>query len=265
MKLFRVADDYCRASNWKILALVKFCLFSVGIICGILLPRHRRSRGGVRCHLHSFDDQLFPLLGKRQNLSRAGKDSVMPKKLLLLVLTLTLAAGLCGCEKGLEPMQLQAAPVSEETRQVLDLIDNELTLWEYRLNDGAYTMVADLWVCQDGSWEKTNLLTGPAAGQAEFAMRLTASQAELIILEETGTTRYAIPCPVDVTSASGVCSYSSLTSGSTISSGAEIPLLARLGWDNSADPVPTDWQNFQDSGCDTGVAVTVTFTEAAEN
>ena len=27
MKLFRVADDYCRASNWKMLALVKFCLF----------------------------------------------------------------------------------------------------------------------------------------------------------------------------------------------------------------------------------------------
>ena len=51
----------------------------------------------------------------------------MAKKLFLLVLTLALAAGLCGCEKGLEPMQLQAAPVSEETRQVLDLIDNELT------------------------------------------------------------------------------------------------------------------------------------------
>lgn len=187
----------------------------------------------------------------------------MAKKLFLLVLTLALAAGLCGCEKGLEPMQLQAAPVSEETRQVLDLIDNELTLWEYRLNDGTYTMVVDLWVCQDGRWEKTNLLTGPATEQAEFAMRLTASQAELIILEESGTTRYAIPCPVDVTSASGVCSYSSLTSGSTISSGAEIPLLARLGWDNSTDPVPTDWQNFQDSGCDTGVAVTVIFTEEA--
>lgn len=187
------------------------------------------------------------------------------KKLLLLMLSLTLAAGLCGCEKGLAPMQLQAAPVSEETRQVLDLIDNELILWEYRLNDGTYTMVVDLWVCQNGSWEKTNLLTGPAAGQAEFAMRLTASQAELIILEETGTTRYAIPCPVDVTSESGTCSYSSLTGESVIEPGVEIPLLARLGWDESSALVPTDWQNFQDSGCDTGVAITVLFTETAES
>lgn len=41
-----------------------------------------------------------------------------------------------------------------------------------------------------------------------------------------------------------------------IEPGKEIPLLARLGWDES-----TDWQTFQDSGCDTGVAITVIFTE----
>ncbi len=39
MNLFRVADDYCRASSWKTLALVKFCLFSMGIIAGVLLAR----------------------------------------------------------------------------------------------------------------------------------------------------------------------------------------------------------------------------------
>lgn len=186
------------------------------------------------------------------------------KKLVCLLLTLALAAGLCGCEPGLGPMELRAVPVSEETRQVLDLLDDALTLWEYRLNDGSYTMMVDLWVCQDGRWETTNLLTGQAPGQAKFAVRLTTSQAELSFLEESGTSRYSIPCPVDVTSASGVCSYSSLTSSSTLSAGAQVPLLARLGWDDSTAPVPADWQNFQDSGCDTGVAVTVTFTESAE-
>ena len=42
-------------------------------------------------------------------------------------------------------------------------------------------------------------------------------------------------------------------------------LLARLGWDEATDPIPTDWQNFQDSGCDTGVAITILFTETAES
>ena len=185
----------------------------------------------------------------------------MAKKLLLLVLTLLLAAGLCGCEKGLEPMQLRAAPVSEETRQVLDLIDNELTLWEYRLNDGTYTMVVDLWVCQNGSWEKAQFYPGAAASEGRFGVHVTSTKVEYIDLAEDGTSRYGTDCPVDVTSQSGTCSYSSLTGESVIEPGKEIPLLARLSWDESTDPVPTDWQNFQDSGCDTGVAITVIFTE----
>lgn len=81
------------------------------------------------------------------------------KKLLLLMLSLTLAAGLCGCEKRLTPMQLRAAPVSEETRQVLELTDNELTLWEYRTG-GAYDITMNFWVCRDGSWEKAQFYPG---------------------------------------------------------------------------------------------------------
>ena len=173
------------------------------------------------------------------------------KKLLLLVFTLALAAGLCGCEKGLAPMQLRAAPVSEETRQVLELTDNELTLWEYRTDGGAYDITMNFWVCRDGSWEKAQFYPGAAASEGRFGVHVTC--------------RYGTECPVDVTSQSGTCSYSSLTGESVIEPGVEIPLLARLGWDESTDPVPTDWQNFQDSGCDTGVAITVLFTETAES
>ena len=38
MKLFERADQYCRESTWKTLAALKFCLFSIGIIVGVLLP-----------------------------------------------------------------------------------------------------------------------------------------------------------------------------------------------------------------------------------
>lgn len=36
--LFRSADAYLRQSDWRDLALVKFCLFSMGVIAGIALP-----------------------------------------------------------------------------------------------------------------------------------------------------------------------------------------------------------------------------------
>lgn len=38
MKLFDKANQYCRESTWKTLAALKFCLFSIGIIVGVLLP-----------------------------------------------------------------------------------------------------------------------------------------------------------------------------------------------------------------------------------
>lgn len=38
MKLFDLANQYCRESTWQTLAALKFCLFSIGIIVGVLLP-----------------------------------------------------------------------------------------------------------------------------------------------------------------------------------------------------------------------------------
>ena len=122
------------------------------------------------------------------------------KKLLLLMLSLTLAAGLCGCEKRLAPMQLRAAPVSEETRQVLELTDNELTLWEYRTDGGTYDITMNFWVCRDGSWEKAQFYPGAAASEGRFGVHVTSTKVEYITLAEDGTCRYGTDCPVDVTS-----------------------------------------------------------------
>lgn len=63
MKLFRVADDYCRSSNWKTIALVKFCLFSMGIIAGVLLPR-RFQRPAIAAAGAVFVVTYIPLMAK---------------------------------------------------------------------------------------------------------------------------------------------------------------------------------------------------------
>ena len=43
-KLFDAADRYCAQSNWKDLALVKFCLCAIGVIIGVLLPETVKSQ-----------------------------------------------------------------------------------------------------------------------------------------------------------------------------------------------------------------------------
>ena len=39
MKLFDAANRYLQQSTWKTIAALKFCLLSLGVIIGILLPQ----------------------------------------------------------------------------------------------------------------------------------------------------------------------------------------------------------------------------------
>ena len=39
MKLLDAANQYLKESDWKTLAAIKFCLFSMGVIVGLLLPQ----------------------------------------------------------------------------------------------------------------------------------------------------------------------------------------------------------------------------------
>lgn len=39
MKLFQVADRYYKENGWKNLTLLKICLFSIGILIEILVPK----------------------------------------------------------------------------------------------------------------------------------------------------------------------------------------------------------------------------------
>ena len=41
-KLFDAADMYLRQSNWKDLALVKFCLAAAGTLLGMQVPKEKR-------------------------------------------------------------------------------------------------------------------------------------------------------------------------------------------------------------------------------
>lgn len=62
-KLFGYADKYMEQSDWKDLALLKFCLAAMGIVIGASLPeKHRKSAiwiaGGI------FAATYFPLMAK---------------------------------------------------------------------------------------------------------------------------------------------------------------------------------------------------------
>ena len=63
MKLFQIADRYCKESSWKTLALLKICLFSIGVMVGMLVPKEKKKAvfgiGAV-----AFLATYLPLMGK---------------------------------------------------------------------------------------------------------------------------------------------------------------------------------------------------------
>ncbi|MBR5301976.1 MAG: permease of phosphate ABC transporter [Clostridia bacterium] len=41
-RLFKAADLYLKQSDWKTIAALKFCLLSLGVIAGMLLPQSHK-------------------------------------------------------------------------------------------------------------------------------------------------------------------------------------------------------------------------------
>lgn len=62
-KLFAIADRYLQESDWKTIALLKFCLLALGIVVGALLPaRHKKT--AVAVGLPLFFVTYLPLMAK---------------------------------------------------------------------------------------------------------------------------------------------------------------------------------------------------------
>ena len=46
-RIFDCADSYVQSRNWKMLALVKFCLCSIGLLLGLSVPeKNKKTTGG---------------------------------------------------------------------------------------------------------------------------------------------------------------------------------------------------------------------------
>lgn len=61
--LFNSADAYLRQSDWRDFALIKFCLFSMGVIAGISLPA-KAKRPAVATAAVVFAATYIPLMVK---------------------------------------------------------------------------------------------------------------------------------------------------------------------------------------------------------
>ncbi len=62
-KLFYYADRYIEKSSWKEVAMLKFCLFSLGILAGMQIPKKDKKEAGILAFL-VFVLTYIPLMKK---------------------------------------------------------------------------------------------------------------------------------------------------------------------------------------------------------
>lgn len=62
-KLFCYAEKYIAKSDWKDFAMLKFCLFSMGILAGMQIPKRNRKQAGWIAAV-VFTGTYIPLMAK---------------------------------------------------------------------------------------------------------------------------------------------------------------------------------------------------------
>lgn len=73
MKMFETADRYCKESSWKTLALLKFCLFAMGMLIGMRVPEKHKKAAGAVCG-GIFVLTYVPLMKKFFDVCREEKE-----------------------------------------------------------------------------------------------------------------------------------------------------------------------------------------------
>ena len=62
-KLFCYADMYLQKSDWKDMAMLKFCLFSIGLLVGMRIPEEYKKKAGIAA-MFIFLLTYIPLMTK---------------------------------------------------------------------------------------------------------------------------------------------------------------------------------------------------------
>ena len=74
-RLFASADEFVRQSDWKDLAIIKFCLFSIGLLVGLQITE--KCKKGVRIAASMiFTFTYIPLMIKYLKILTKGTDDV---------------------------------------------------------------------------------------------------------------------------------------------------------------------------------------------
>lgn len=157
-------------------------------------------------------------------------------------------------------MIIAPSKLSEETQSVLKILDEELAFFDFTVDETVKSSSIDIWTYENDSWVNSGCSRGSIESSGHrIALRLTDDNYDIFDIQENGYSKYSIESIIHF-SDSTLTGSSRLTNPTPIELNKEIPLWIKLGTNkNSMRTIVTE--DFRTSDCDSGIAVTITFSD----
>jgi len=199
------------------------------------------------------------------------------KKYTLLALLLLLVLMLTACSsKPTEPeatevptpeptvyidpnlMTIRPAEFSEETQQVLDILNSNLTFFDYTVDESIRSMNLEMWNLSDAGWASAGRTLGNIdSTEGRIGISLTGATYDLYIIDEDSSHKVSYDALTGFEAQPSILG-SRLSETSPIVSDQEVELWMRLGAGCTNNNFAS-LADFRSADCQTGLAVTVTF------
>lgn len=180
------------------------------------------------------------------------------KRFVWAALPLFVIVWLTACGKTQsDSMVIGRSEFSQETNQVLQIIDDEIAFFDYSVDDSVKSLSIDIWQWQNGSWNNLGQIIGDIGDSRQIAIKLDENSYEIFQITKDGHTKSSYPNTADF-SKSGMKSDYRLSNTATIEINKEIPLWVRLGTDKNFMEADSSIE-FRNADCNAGLAVTITF------
>ena len=185
------------------------------------------------------------------------------KRLGIFVLAAALAACLSACGQGEGAgMSIKPRQLSQETREVLEIFEDEVQFYTISWDDTAKYEKLSVWICRDGRWQEEGQITGEMAlFSGQIAVRLTQTSCDVYVMDESGHTKYSYPLSGTEFTSSMLTGAARIEEETPIQLGQEVPIWVKVGTEESAIRTVDLSGEFRELDCDGGLAVTLTISD----
>lgn len=175
------------------------------------------------------------------------------------ILALSLSACAGTEQKG---MYIKPSEFTEETREVLELFDDEVQFFDIVLDETVKSETITVWVYRDGAWEESGKTSGPVdTRERRIAIRLTEDSYELYTMDESGHIKYTCP-DLNTTFDESVAIIGSRVEGETqLILNEETPIFLKIGSESSSMESYNVTDDFRTMDCNAGVVITITVSD----